>query len=182
MTEPLLFSMDECSSDFATNPEFFLKKEDRGIFDVVFECYGAIFGKYLRDCCAKETPDNINVVMSTMYKDEFVYNISKLYKYSLYDWLTDTHLFFGDHNRLIEINYVDDDPHDNIIVPPNKPDFDVNLLRYCHKYGLTAWSNQNLNINEIITNIERRECFQQHDNISDGSIIGIIKKGYNIIN
>lgn len=161
--------------------EFFLA-DDKEAIDVILSNNGCIFGGYLRDTFRGVIPNDIDAVVSDMYKDKFQNDMVALQYIPKFDQDNETWVYSKMGHRDVEIIYSEDDPDEVILGPAAAPDFDCNLLSYCRKDGLTSWTGEG-KVENILENILKKECVQITPDIEMGGDERkrkILSKGFTI--
>lgn len=162
------------------NIETLFLKEDIDIIEVILSNKGTIFGGYLRDCCSNTIANDIDAVISDIYKDSFLSQITKIYKTYTCDGKYEPYIFTAPNRRNLEVIFDEDDPDEIMLGPCPSPDFDINTLSYCRKFGLSTWTGEG-DIHTIIRNILNKTCVQlSPDKEISNRIIKILDKGFNI--
>jgi hypothetical protein len=170
-----------CSVD-GTNAKQVLGK-DNNILDIIIRNKGSIYGGYIRDLINGTKPNDIDIIISDLYYDDFVVEMIENGYVSSRNYDNDTMVYKKAGNRDVEVSVVDDDPEDTILGPVSIPDFDVNLLEYVNG-KLIDWTNPDNDISTIIKHIKDKETVQleSDDEIGLYRIDKMKNKGYTIIN
>ena len=154
------------------------RKEDERAIAIVLAHRGAIFGGYIRDCLAGDTPNDIDIVVPETDADDMLARLSDIYPNRLYE--DDSYHLTGDGLTPLEIITTDDDPSDTIIGPCPDPDVDVNCLVYSKEHGLCDWVWGGVPAEAVLANIKAKRC-RRFDTCSEERLKKIIAKGYSLM-
>ncbi len=153
---------------------------DLPILEIIFRYKGAIFGGYIRDIIRDEEPNDIDVVISEMYLDNFIKKVESMG----YDIEGSEGVFKLKKKgyRDIEVVSMEDDPDDVILGPAAAPDFSVNLLVFSMQDGLNEWTGE-YKIDEIIKDIKRGVAVQISTDLPDAKSRQnkLTRKGFTVI-
>jgi hypothetical protein len=157
-------------------------KEDKNVLDIIIRNKGAIYGGYIRDLINGTKPNDIDIIISDLYYDDFVREMIENGYVSSRNYNNNTIVYKKAGNRDIDVSVVDDNPEETILRPVSIPYFDVNLLEYVNE-KLIDWTNPDNDISSIIKHIKDKETvqLQSDDKVGLDRIEKIKKKGYTII-
>lgn len=162
-----------------TNAE---RKEDVPMFNLLWERKGSVFGGWLRDVIAGDTPKDVDVVLSTAYAKDFIDGMHKLgyiSQQTSVDELTSTRIFTKPDTLPVEMIEMDDDPDEILLGPAPDPDFDVNLLAWNGKLVYNWMDPDPFNISDVVKHIQARQAVPIMP--SETRMEKIMARGYTIL-
>ena len=149
--------------------------QHRPLIELVFRHGGYIWGGYVRDLIAGDSPHDIDVAISDDYVQEFY---AELVSFG-YEPGPDQHTW-NHSGGLISIDVIENDSeaHDQQLIDIGAPiDFDVNCLAYDGQY-LFFWTGSTTDPLEIVEAIQRRVATAV--NPTPQRVTKMLGKGYTI--
>ena len=160
------------------NVESLFLVDDIECLNIIKEHRGCIFGGYLRDIIAGDTPNDIDCVV---YDTEFSQVKEKLVSLGYYIQCQDQDVVRFNHKSRRSLDVCIDEYLENCILGSSAdPDAEVNLLTY-HNGKLYNWMDDTIvTIDEIINAIKTKTTFV-FQNIAPNRLDKLINKGYKIL-
>ena len=158
------------------------------VFEIIFHHNGIVFGGYIRDMIAKVKPNDIDAVVPYKNSYDILDELTELYQSEpeILDCSSDDrelviYSFQAEGLDKLEIHFYNPSA-DSLIGDAMVPDFDVNLLCCCPKYGLVNYSKQNqYTVKTIIRNIRNRRAVMLNGKVNQSRITKIKSKGYKFV-
>jgi len=141
------------------------RDEDKLVLLLIFKCDGSIFGGYLRDSIAGETPSDIDVAMLEKMFGYFIVGMTKLGYTAIpttdngEHWLFEPNKLSSEQKIKVEVILYPDTDIGLLLGPTCDPDFTVNTLAFDGR-ELYLWCDNDefsITVSSVIEDIKNKE-------------------------
>tara|TARA_R110002072_G_scaffold45565_6_gene126990 strand:- start:45074 stop:45817 length:744 start_codon:yes stop_codon:yes gene_type:complete len=153
--------------------------EHQKVFDILFKRKGVVYGGFIRDAISGDVSDDIDVLVSDLYVQDFYFDLLADGYTESYDAKNGTFNFTKEGELRVEVSECEEDPDKEPLLSTAPADFDVNLLGYNGSLFYNV-SNPDYPVHLITKNIDAMETIHISPTVYEERKEKVLKRGYKI--